>query len=328
MVTGGAGFLGGHLCEEILRTVDPLDCLHVIDDLSSGSMENLIDAASLCEDYRVEWGFFGGSVADPGTWLSAGGSYDLIIHAASPASPIDHMRDAWATISANLVGAYQALGRLRQGGRILFLSTSEVYGDPEVSPQPEDYHGRVTINGPRAPYDEGKRVTEALLCNIPADYAQVRIARIFNTYGPRMRPSDGRVVSSFITQALAGRPLTVHGDGSQTRSFCWVHDTVRGLVQLALANNDSLDRLPVNIGNPDEISVLELAHEVCRIVPDGGLGPSDRIVRVPAMVDDPTNRRPDIDRAWHTLRWRPQVDWRQGVAEMVEYFRSQMKKEA
>lgn len=324
MVTGGAGFLGGHICEELIRQVSDLEVLHVIDDLSSGSMENLIDATMLCEEYDIDWCFFGGDVADP--WPPGCSGYDLIIHAASPASPIDHMRDAWATISANLLGARNAVGALRSDGlgRILFLSTSEVYGDPECSPQGEDYHGRVNINGPRAPYDEGKRVTEAYLSNLdPETGVEVRIARIFNTYGPRMRPSDGRVVSSFITQALAGEDLTVHGDGSQTRSFCWYEDTVRGLVQLALATNPDLDRTPVNIGNPDEISVLELAEEVRRIVPGAG-----QIRHTSVMPDDPTNRRPDISRAWDMLKWRPQVTWRVGVYSMVEWFSSQNKKEA
>lgn len=319
LVAGGSGFLGSHLVGALLREEEVGEVV-VLDDLSSGQARNLEDARSwICNldkpGDKVLRTIVGR--ADNQLVYQSLGKFGLVVHAASPASPQDHQRNAWRTIASNVVGAQMLACAVEEGGRLVHLSTSEVYGDPEVSPQPEGYPGRVSCTGPRAPYDEGKRCAEALLRNLPADWGvDVRIARLFNTYGPRMRAGDGRVVSNFITQAQAGEPLTVYGTGTQTRSLCWVGDTTEALRRLCMM--PGISGLLVNVGNPQEITMLELAHYVNELVPE-----HRGIRHLPLPQDDPTRRCPDIALAGGTLGWRPQVGWRDGVRATVDWFRSQ-----
>ncbi|GAA3145671.1 UDP-glucuronic acid decarboxylase family protein [Streptomyces rectiviolaceus] len=302
VVTGGGGFVGSHLCEALLRRGDTVHCL---DNFCTGEPENV---AHLRGDSRFRL-----VRADVTVPFDVPGPVDAVAHLASPASPPDYHRLAVETLAVGSRGTENAL-RLaqRHGARFLLTSTSEVYGDPEVHPQPEEYWGHVNPVGPRSVYDEAKRFAEALSMAYRRSHGvDVGIVRIFNTYGPRMRPHDGRVVSTFIRQALAGGPLTLFGDGSQTRSFCYVDDLVRGLVAML----DSERSGPVNLGNPSERTVRELAELVLRIT-----GSPSRIAYRPLPVDDPTRRRPVINRAVEQLGWMPRVTLDEGLRRTVAWF--------
>ncbi|MFG2651865.1 UDP-glucuronic acid decarboxylase family protein [Streptomyces sp. NPDC048436] len=305
VVTGGGGFVGSHLCEALLNRGDTVHCL---DNFCTGQPENV---AHLLGEPRFRL-----VRADVTVPFDVPGPVDAVAHLASPASPPDYHRLALETLAVGSHGTENAL-RLaqRHGARFLLASTSEVYGDPEVHPQPEEYWGHVNPVGPRSVYDEAKRYAEALAMAYRRSLGtDVGVVRIFNTYGPRMRPHDGRVVSTFIRQALAGRPLTLFGDGSQTRSFCYVDDLVRGLTAML----DSDHRGPVNLGNPGERTVRELAELVLRIT-----GSASRIVFRPLPVDDPTRRRPVINKAVEQLGWVPRVPVEEGLRRTVAWFAAQ-----
>jgi dTDP-glucose 4,6-dehydratase len=301
LVAGGAGFVGSHLCDRLVGRGDVVVC---IDDLSTGRLENLVQLDDQARFTFVE--------ADVSQDVPVDGAFDAVCNLASPASPPAFLERPLATLAVGSEGTRRLLEVAeRSGARFLLASTSEVYGEPMVHPQVEQYRGNVDPVGLRSVYDEAKRFAEALtMATHRARGVPVRIARIFNTYGPRLSPGDGRVVSNFVVQALAGQPLTVYGDGSQTRSLCYVDDLVAGL--LALLDSDETG--PVNIGNPDERTVLDLAHEV--IVATGS---SSVIEHRPLPTDDPTRRCPDIGLARRVLRWEPQVDLDVGLARTVAY---------
>jgi dTDP-glucose 4,6-dehydratase len=305
VLTGGAGLLGSHLCDALVGRGDEVVC---IDNLSTGRPENV---AHLVGNPR-----FSLVHHDVTKFLWVSGAVDAVLHFASPASPKDYIELPIQTLKVGSLGTHNTLGLAKEkSARYLLASTSEVYGDPQVHPQPESYWGHVNTVGPRGVYDEAKRFGEAMaMAYHRAHGLEVRIARIFNTYGPRMRPNDGRVVSNFITQALTGRPLTVYGDGRQTRSFCYIDDSVRGL--LALLDSDLIG--PVNIGNPDENTVLELAERIREIVGEV------EIRYEPLPVDDPAVHRPDITLAREKLGWEPRVTLREGLDRTVEYFRQRL----
>ncbi|MGW6273381.1 MULTISPECIES: UDP-glucuronic acid decarboxylase family protein [unclassified Streptomyces] len=305
VVTGGGGFVGSHLCEALLRRGDTVCCL---DNFCTGDPRNVAHLLGVPGFRLIR--------ADVTAPFHVPGPVDAVAHLASPASPPDYHRLAVETLAVGSRGTENAL-RLaqRHAARFLLTSTSEVYGDPEVHPQPEEYWGHVNPVGPRSVYDEAKRFAEALSMAYRRSHAvDVGIVRIFNTYGPRMRPHDGRVVSTFVRQALAGKPLTLFGDGSQTRSFCYVDDLVRGL--LAMLDSDCPG--PVNLGNPGERTVRELAELVLRVT-----GSPSRITRRPLPVDDPTRRRPVIDRAVQQLGWMPRVPLDEGLRQTVAWFTGQ-----
>ncbi len=304
LVTGGAGFLGSHLCRALLARGDEVVA---VDDCSSGSRANLADLNGM-----AGFSFVAHDVTRP---LPFGGPLDAVCHLASAASPADYLARPLETLLTGSEGTRLTLELARaKDARYLLTSTSEVYGDPLVHPQPETYWGNVNPVGPRSVYDEAKRFAEALTTAHRRVHGQdVRIARIFNTYGPRLRPGDGRVVSNFVVQALAGKPLTVYGDGSQSRSFCYVDDQIAGLC--ALLDSDWRGD-PVNIGNPDEHTVLELAKLVLAMT-----GSDSDIVFEPLPEDDPVRRRPDITLAERVLGWRPRVSLPEGLARTVEWFR-------
>ncbi|MEU3793331.1 UDP-glucuronic acid decarboxylase family protein [Streptomyces fructofermentans] len=303
-VTGGGGFLGSHLCETLLRRGDSVVCL---DNFSTGEPRNI---AHLLSNSSFEF-----IHADVSAAVEVPGRVDAVAHLASPASPPDYLRQPLETLAVGSRGTENALRlALCHRARFVLASTSEVYGDPLVHPQDENYWGNVNSVGPRSVYDEAKRFAEAISVAYRTTHGlDVGIARIFNTYGPRMRPHDGRVVSSFITQALTGEPLTVYGDGKQTRSFCYADDLVRGLVALI----DSSATGPFNLGNPVERTVTELAEEVLRLT-----GSSSEIQYHPLPVDDPTRRRPVIARAREALGWQPEVDIDEGLRRTIEWFAS------
>ncbi|MBL1084001.1 SDR family oxidoreductase [Streptomyces actinomycinicus] len=304
VVTGGAGFVGSHLCEALLGRGDDVVC---VDNLSTGSAENI----AALRDQRG----FTFVHADVSTGLEVPGRVDAVAHLASPASPADYQRLPLQTLAVGSRGTEHALDLARRHeARFVLASTSEVYGDPRIHPQPEEYWGHVNPVGPRSVYDEAKRYAEA----VTAAYARhagtnAGIVRIFNTYGPRLRPHDGRVVSSFIRQALAGEPLTLFGDGQQTRSFCFVDDLVRGIVAML----DSREPGPVNLGNPDERTVAELAGLVLHIT-----GSSSSVRNLPLPTDDPVRRCPVIDRALERLAWKPETGLEEGLRATVSWFRS------
>jgi len=306
VVTGGAGFLGSHLCDRLL---DRGDEVVAVDNLVTGSMANLahLDGSRGFSMLRH----------DVSQHIRVDGSVDAVLHFASPASPRDYLELPIQTLKVGSLGTHNCLGLAKdKGARFLLASTSEVYGDPQVHPQAEDYWGHVNPVGPRGVYDEAKRFAEALtMAYHRAHGIGVGIARIFNTYGPRMRPSDGRVVSNFAVQALTGRPLTVYGDGSQTRSFCYVDDEVTGLVALLASNLAG----PVNIGNPEEHTVAELAELVIEMT-----GSQSAIIREPLPVDDPAQRRPDIALARSVLGWEPTVALADGLANTIGWFRREL----
>ncbi|HEX2698812.1 MAG TPA: UDP-glucuronic acid decarboxylase family protein [Acidimicrobiales bacterium] len=303
VVTGAAGFLGSHLCD---RLVERGDRVVGIDNLLTGRLQNL---AHLFGHERFSLQRH--NVSD---FVHVAGPVDAVLHFASPASPADFARMPIQILKVGSLGTLHLLGLAKdKGARFFLASTSEVYGDPQVHPQAEDYWGHVNPVGPRGVYDEAKRFAEAMAMAYHRFHGvDVRIARIFNTFGPRMRPDDGRAVSNFLVQALAGKPITVYGDGSQTRSFCYVDDEVRGLLALL----DSSYAGPVNIGNPAEHTVLELAELAVQVT-----GSSSEIVTEPLPVDDPGRRRPDTTLAATLFDWRPQVDLRTGLASTADYFR-------
>src|SRR5918993_481371 len=301
VVTGGAGFLGSHLCDALLAKGHRVIC---VDNLETGSLANI-------EHMRTaDFVFLPHNVIDP-IWIDE--PVDFVYHLASPASPIDYLRLPLHTLKTGSYGTHHALGLAKfKRARFLLASTSEVYGDPQVHPQPETYWGHVNPVGPRGVYDEAKRFAEAMTMAYHRYHGlDTRIVRIFNTYGPRMRPNDGRVVSNFIVQALRNEPLTVYGDGSQTRSFCYATDEVDGIYKLFM-NGDSN---PTNIGNPDEYTVKQLAELVVELT-----GTKAPIVYEPLPKDDPKVRKPDISRARRTLGWEPTVKVREGLARTIEYF--------
>jgi len=303
-VTGGAGFIGSHLCDALTTRGDAVVC---VDNLSTGSAENV--------RHLLHRPGFELIRADVTTGISIPGPVDVVAHLASPASPPAYLSRPLETLAAGSSGTENAL-RLaqQQGARFVLASTSEVYGDPAVHPQPEEYWGNVNPIGPRSVYDEAKRFAEALtFAHGRTVGLDVGIVRIFNTYGPRVSASDGRVVSNFITRALAGEPLVVYGDGSQTRSFCYVDDLVRGLVAMI----DSAVPGPVNLGNPEEFTMACFAELVLEIT-----GSSSPIVRGPLPADDPSRRRPLIGRAREMLGWAPEVGVAEGVRKTVDWFRS------
>ncbi len=303
LITGAAGFLGSHLCDRFLRDGHSVVGL---DNFITGHPDNI---AHFAGDPRFD--FVRHNIS---SYTYIAGPLDGVLHFASPASPIDYLKHPIATLKVGSLGTHNALGlALAKGARFFLASTSEVYGDPLVHPQPESYWGNVNPIGPRGVYDEAKRFAEAMtMAYHRAHNVDTRIIRIFNTYGPRMRPRDGRVVSNFIVQALLGEPLTIYGDGSQTRSFCYVDDEVEGIYQLFM-NGDSE---PTNIGNPDEYTVKQLAEIVVELT-----GTSSRIVYHDLPVDDPKVRRPDISKARTQLGWTPKVPVREGVARTIDYFR-------
>lgn len=306
VVTGGAGFLGSHLCRRLLERGDEVVC---VDNLSTSSVDSLSGLLGRPGFEFVEH--------DVSKFIDVSGPVDAVLHFASPASPADYLRMPIQTLKVGSLGTHNGLGlALSKEAVFLLASTSEVYGDPQVHPQPETYQGHVDPVGPRGVYDEAKRFAEAMTMAYHRHHGlDTRIVRIFNTYGPRMRPDDGRVVSNFIIQALRGLPLTVHGDGAQTRSFCYVDDQVRGL--LALLDRDV--RVPVNIGNPDEVTVAELAGLVLEVT-----GSGSPITHGDPPPDDPGRRCPDIGRAHRCLGWEPEVGLRDGVERTVAWFASRL----
>jgi dTDP-glucose 4,6-dehydratase len=304
LVTGAAGFLGSHLCDRFLADGHSVVGL---DNFLTGRPDNI---AHLMGNGRFE--FIRHNISQ---FTYVAGELDGVLHFASPASPVDYLELPIQTLKVGALGTHNALGIARaKGARFFLASTSEVYGDPLVHPQPESYWGNVNPIGPRGVYDEAKRFAEAMTMAYHRFHdLDTRIVRIFNTYGPRMRPRDGRVVSNFIVQALNGEPITVYGDGSQTRSFCYVDDEIEGIYRLFMRG----DAYPTNIGNPVEYTMLELAEIVVELT-----GTSSPIVYETLPEDDPKVRKPDISRARATLGWEPKVPVREGIARTIEYFRS------
>lgn len=303
LVTGGAGFIGSHLCERLLN--DGYDVL-CIDNYYSSTKANI---AHLLDNPRFE-------VIRHDVTFPLYVEVDEIYHLACPASPIHYQRDPVQTTKTAVHGSINMLGLAkRTGAKILITSTSEVYGDPLVHPQTEDYWGNVNPIGPRACYDEGKRAAETLFFDYHRQHnLKIKVVRLFNTYGPRMHPHDGRVVSNFVVSALTGKPLTVYGEGQQTRSFCYVDDLINGLV--AMMHTDDSVTGPINLGNPGEFTIAELAAEVIRQV---GVDPG--ITKHPLPTDDPVRRQPDITRAKATLGWEPTIPLAEGLERTIEYFR-------
>jgi UDP-glucuronate decarboxylase len=306
LVTGGAGFLGSHLCDILVQQGHHVLC---VDNYFTGSLKNIqhlldhknfeVVRQDICFPLYVE--------------------VDEIYNLACPASPRHYQHDPIQTTKTSILGAYNMLGLAkRTGARILQSSTSEVYGDPTIHPQPESYWGNVNPIGPRSCYDEGKRAAETLFFDYHRQHGVgIKVARIFNTYGPRMAIDDGRVVSNFVVQALLGHDITVYGQGQQTRSFCYVDDQVRGLMSL-MASDESVTG-PINIGNPEEFTILELAQKVIEFT-----GSTSKIVYKPLPGDDPQQRRPDITLAQSVLNWQPTVKLAQGLPKTIDYFRSML----
>ena len=305
LVTGGAGFLGSHLCDRLLREGHEVICA---DNLITGNLKNIAHLFG-----REGFRFLKQDVTE---YLYIEGPVQYILHFASPASPVDYLRLPIQTLKVGSLGTHKALGLAKaKGARLLLASTSEVYGDPQVHPQPESYWGHVNPVGPRGVYDEAKRFAEAMTMAYQRYHGvETRIARIFNTFGPRMRPNDGRVVSNFLIQALEGNPLTVYGDGRQTRSFCYVSDLVDGLFRLLMSSEGE----PVNLGNPAERTIRDLVATIEKI-----LGRSLPVTYNPLPQDDPRVRQPDITRARTLLDWEPKVELEIGLRETIDYFRGQ-----
>jgi dTDP-glucose 4,6-dehydratase len=307
LITGGAGFLGSHLCDYLIEKGHEVIC---IDNLSTGNMENI---SHLLGNKRFSFIQY-----DVTNYLHVDGELHNILHFASPASPIDYLRMPIQTLKVGSLGTHKALGlALSKKARFLLASTSECYGDPLVHPQTEDYWGNVNPVGPRGVYDEAKRFAESMTMAYHRYHGvETRIVRIFNTYGPRMRLEDGRALPAFMGQGLRGEDLTVFGDGTQTRSFCYVDDLVEGICRLL----SSGEVYPVNLGNPDEITLLELAHRIL-----GVTGSKSRIVYRPLPEDDPKVRRPDIGKARRLLGWEPRVSLDEGLQRVLPYFRSKVR---
>lgn len=304
LISGGSGFIGSHLCDRLLADGDEVVAL---DNFLSGAPGNLAHL-----DRRARFRFI---ECDVSRLIPDLGRFDAVIHAASPASPGDYMRYPIETLDVGSAGTRNMLEEARRSeARFLLLSTSECYGDPLEHPQEETYWGNVNPVGPRSCYDESKRFAEALTMAFHRVHGlRTAIARIFNTYGPRMKLNDGRVVPAFLDQALRGEPITIFGDGTQTRSFCYVSDLVDGLVRLLMSD----ERYPVNLGNPEEMTMLEFAERIKRLT-----GSSSKIVFHPLPEDDPKRRRPDISKARAVLGWEPKVSLEEGLHETVAYFRS------
>jgi dTDP-glucose 4,6-dehydratase len=309
LITGAAGFLGSHLCDRFIK-----DGYHVVamDNLITGRLKNIEHLFKL-ENFE----FYNHDVSK---FIHVPGQLDYILHFASPASPIDYLKIPIQTLKVGSLGVHNCLGLAKaKGARVLIASTSEVYGDPQVHPQTEDYWGNVNPVGPRGVYDEAKRFQEAITMAYHNFHGvETRIIRIFNTYGPRMRLNDGRVLPAFIGQALRGEDLTVFGDGSQTRSFCYVDDLVEGIVRLLHSDY----AYPVNIGNPSEITISDFAEEIIKLT-----GTSQKVIYKDLPVDDPKQRQPDITRARSILGWEPKVDRAEGLKITYEYFKSLSKDE-
>ncbi|MEM9685596.1 MAG: UDP-glucuronic acid decarboxylase family protein [Bacteroidota bacterium] len=310
LITGAAGFLGSHLCDKFIKAG-----FHVIgmDNFITGSRKNIEHLFHL-----KHFEFYDHDVT---RFVHLSRKLDYILHFASPASPIDYLKMPIKTLKVGSLGTHNLLGLAKEKkARILIASTSEVYGDPLVHPQTEDYNGNVNVIGPRGVYDEAKRFMEAMTMAYHRSHGlEIRIARIFNTYGPRMRPDDGRVIPTFITQALSGKDLTVFGDGKQTRSFCYVDDQIEGLFKLLMSDYV----YPVNIGNPDEITIEDFAKEILTLT-----GAKQRIVHRPLPVDDPIRRQPDISKAKKILRWEPVTKRAEGMKRTITYFKDLLHKES
>jgi len=307
LVTGGAGFLGSHLCDRLLKEGHKVICM---DNLLTGSMSNISHLMG-----NDNFQFIKYNVTE---YVHIEGQLDYILHFASPASPIDYLKLPIQTLKVGSLGTHKTLGLAKEkGARFLLASTSEVYGDPQIHPQPEDYWGNVNPIGVRGVYDEAKRFAEALVMAYHRYHKlDTRIVRIFNTYGPRMRLHDGRALPTFMKQALTDEAITVFGDGSQTRSFCYVDDLVEGIYRLLMS--DEVE--PVNIGNPEEITLLQFAEEIKEIT-----GTKSKIVFQPLPQDDPKVRQPDISKARKILGWGPKVKRRDGLMRTLEYFKEQLR---
>lgn len=304
LITGAAGFLGSHLCDRFIK-----ESYHVIgmDNLITGDLKNIEHLFEL-----KEFEFYNHDVSK---FVHVPGDLDYILHFASPASPIDYLKIPIQTLKVGSLGTHNLLGLAKEkNARILIASTSEVYGDPLVHPQTEDYYGNVNTIGPRGVYDEAKRFQESITMAYHTYHkVETRIVRIFNTYGPRMRLNDGRVVPAFIGQALRGEDLTVFGDGSQTRSFCYVDDLIEGIYRLLFSDYV----YPVNIGNPNEITIKDFAEEIISLT-----GTDQKVIYKPLPVNDPLQRQPDISRAKEILDWEPKIDRSEGMKRTLEYFKS------
>jgi len=309
LITGAAGFLGSHLCDRFIR-----EGYHVIgmDNLITGNLKNI--------EHLFKLDTFEFYHHDVSKFIHVPGHLDYILHFASPASPIDYLKIPIQTLKVGSLGTHNCLGlALEKKARILVASTSEVYGDPLVHPQSEEYWGNVNPVGPRGVYDEAKRFQEAMTMAYHTFHqVETRIVRIFNTYGPRMRLNDGRALPAFIGQALRGEDLTVFGDGSQTRSFCYVDDLVEGIYRLLMSDYVH----PLNLGNPDEISLLDFAKEILQLT-----GSNQKIAFKPLPVDDPKQRQPDITKAKSILQWEPKIDRAEGLARTYDYFKGLSKEE-
>ncbi len=308
VITGGAGFLGSHLCDRMLDSGHKVICL---DNLLTGSIENIAHLMGN-ENFR----FLKHDVTE---YIFLGESIDAVMHFASPASPRDYLELPIQTLKVGALGTHKTLGLAKnKQARFLLASTSETYGDPLVNPQPETYWGNVNPIGLRGVYDEAKRFAEAMTMAYHRSHGvDTRIARIFNTYGPRMRPHDGRVVSNFIMQALAGKPMTVYGKGDQTRSFCFVEDQVNGLIKLLMAPDTEEIHKPLNLGNPQEMTILEIAQQILALTSS-----ASKIVHEPLPEDDPRVRRPDVSRARKLLDWNPGICLEEGLKRTIAHFES------
>jgi len=303
LLTGGAGFIGSNLCDLLIKEANTVVCM---DNLITGKKENI---AHLLDNPSFEF-----IEHDVTKYIDIKGDIDYVLHFASPASPVDYLKYPIKTLKVGSLGTHNALGVAKEHkAKFLLASTSEVYGDPLVNPQPETYWGNVNCTGPRGVYDEAKRFAEAItLAYHKAHKVDTKIVRIFNTYGPRMRDHDGRAIPNFIDQALKGEALTAYGDGSQTRSFCYVTDLINGIFKLM---NSGLNE-PVNIGNPNEMTILELARKIIELT-----GSKSPIEHKPLPVDDPKVRRPDITLASTKLKWQPEVDLGEGLKNTIEWFK-------
>lgn len=323
LITGGAGFLGSHLVDRLIK--DEHEVI-VFDNLLTGRVQNI--------EHHLGNDHFRFVKQDVTEYLHVGGDLDAVVHFASPASPIDYLQLPIQTLKVGSLGTHKALGLAKaKRSRFLLASTSEVYGDPQVHPQPEEYWGHVNPVGPRGVYDEAKRFGEAITMAYHRYHGlDTRVVRIFNTYGTRMRPNDGRVISNFVVQALKGQPLTVYGDGQQTRSFCYVSDLIEGILRLLMISDDGKSRsiagrpgedddihLPTNIGNPGEFTVIQLARMVIELT-----GSRSIIEHKPLPVDDPRVRQPDISRAVRLLGWEPKVSLAEGLRNTIAFFASEV----
>ena len=303
VVTGGAGFLGSHLCDKLLKEGLRVVC---IDNLITGNINNIAHLVG-----KENFNFIKHDVTN---YIFIPGKANFILHFASPASPVDYLQLPIQTLKVGSLGTHKALGLAKEKkARFLLASTSEVYGDPDVHPQPEEYWGNVNPIGPRGVYDEAKRFSEALTMAYQRYHnVETRIARIFNTFGTRMRAKDGRAIPNFIMQALRNEPITVYGDGSQTRSFCYITDQVDGLFKLLMSDENE----PVNIGNPEEISVLEIAKEIIKLTKS-----KSKIIFEELPVNDPKVRQPDISKARKKIGWKPIINREDGLIDTIEYFK-------